>query len=141
MKISELFPSKYLSAPDLDGPTTVKIRDVVMEELQVRGGSPEWKPKLNLVGHKPFVLNKTNAIRIGKLYGEDTDEWAHKWVTLYPTQTPFGGEDGPGHQHQTNQVRRQKRQRAKGLNLRRKSQHGAHAHAAAHSDPDEGAAG
>jgi hypothetical protein len=41
------------------------------------------------------VLNRTNAKRIAKLYGPDTDKWLGKPITLYPSECDFGDETVP----------------------------------------------
>jgi hypothetical protein len=38
-----------------------------------------------------FVLNRTNLKRIIDLHGKETDEWMGKQITLYPSETEFGG--------------------------------------------------
>jgi hypothetical protein len=41
---------------------------------------------------KGLVLNKTNTTIIAKLYGDDTDDWVGKPVTLYATEVQFQGD-------------------------------------------------
>lgn len=92
MKVSQAFPSKFLTAADLDGPTTFQIRDVTLEEVGSRSAAPELKNVVNFHGQKPWVLNKTNAKRIREMHGDEMNDWSGKSVTLYPTDTPFGDE-------------------------------------------------
>jgi hypothetical protein len=74
MKISDIFPSKYLKAEDLEGANvTVTIEQVNREEV---GPKKESKLVISFANTlKKMVLNKTNAATIAKLYGEETDEW------------------------------------------------------------------
>ncbi len=39
-----------------------------------------------------LALNSTNCKTIAKMYGNDTDKWAGKLVTLYPTTTNAFGQ-------------------------------------------------
>ena len=59
MLMSEAYPTKYISAPDLKGKEpTVTIANVLMEDI----GSAEMKPVLYFQRKtKGLVLNKTNA--------------------------------------------------------------------------------
>jgi hypothetical protein len=46
---------------------------------------------LYFVGHqRGLVLNVTNGLAIASLYGDETDAWRGRWVTLYPTTCQFG---------------------------------------------------
>jgi hypothetical protein len=92
MKISAAFPSKYLKAADLNQQdvnvviSKVEIADVGSAE------EPESKPVLYFRGmEKGLVLNKTNAGVIAGLYGDDTDMWTDKPITLYEAQVDFQG--------------------------------------------------
>ena len=91
MKISEVFPSRYLKAEDLEGANvTVTIEEAKIEEV---GPKKESKLVISFVNTlKKLVLNKTNAATIAKLYGEETDEWLGKRIILYPKDTEFQGE-------------------------------------------------
>lgn len=90
-----LFPSKYLQAGDLKGKqVTVAIEAIDPRgELQVAGGKSETKPVVRLKGaKKDWVLNKTNAKIIAKLYGNEVTAWIGKHITLYATKVRFGPE-------------------------------------------------
>lgn len=89
MRLNEAFPSKYLSAADLNGKEVpVTIENVVQE--QMRDGT------LKLVVYfegkkKGLALNKVNANRIAARHGDETDEWAGIPVILYPDITEYQG--------------------------------------------------
>lgn len=86
-----MFDRKYVGAWDLGGKdVTVKITAVKEENLQNRSGTNK-KPVVYLAGtDKGFALNKTNASTIAAMYGNNTDEWIGRLITIYPTQTSFG---------------------------------------------------
>lgn len=93
MKRSDLFPSKYLSAADLDGrEPVVTIEKVVMETL-----GDERKPVAYFKGkEKGLVLNKTNFSTIEDISGEeDTDNWAGTSVKLITVKVEFQGKRVP----------------------------------------------
>ena len=90
--IATLFPSKWLAAADLkDEPKDVQIKQIIPSEEV--GSEKQKKPILFFKGvEKGLVLNKTNAKRIAKLYGNDTDEWIGKFITIYPSECDFRDE-------------------------------------------------
>jgi hypothetical protein len=91
VKISEAFPSQYLKAADLDSDTTYTIDRVEMETLG-QGKNKEDKPVAYFrETDKSLALNKTNSNVISGLYGDDTDNWVGKRVTLYSTEVEFQG--------------------------------------------------
>jgi len=89
-KVSEMFPSKYLKASDLLGRQfTLTIKRAVVEPL---GMPPEDKLIVYFVEtDKGLALNKTNANTIVAQYGDDTDYWRGKQLTIYPTEVAFQG--------------------------------------------------
>lgn len=93
MKISEVFPSKYLTAADLNGkPYTLTIKTVTLEEMQTHDSKKVNKPVAWFVGaQKGFVMNSTNAHIIAGLYGDDTDKWIGQRITIYPTKVKAFG--------------------------------------------------
>ena len=89
MKLSQVFPSKYLKADDLLGrEVTVAIANCTMEKLD-----EDNKLVVYFVGkEKGLVCNKTNADRIAHYYGDDTDMWKNKLVTVYTKKQKAFGE-------------------------------------------------
>ena len=85
--VNDFFPSKYLSAADLGGDTTVVIEGIGREDF-----SGELKPILHLRDSKDLVLNKTNAKTIASVYGDEIDHWTGKAIILYATEVDFRGE-------------------------------------------------
>jgi len=92
MKLNEAFPSNFLKAADLDDKdVTVTIESVTLETID----KDEKDQKLIIAfkgKSKKLVCNKTNAKTIEKLYGDDTDGWIGKKITLTPREVEFQGE-------------------------------------------------
>ena len=88
MQLHDVFPSNYLKAPDLRGrDVTVAIADAKIEKL-----GDDRKLVIYFQGKgKGLVTNKTNASRIAMLYGDDTDGWIGKEITLYADWVDFQG--------------------------------------------------
>lgn len=92
MKIGSAFPSKYFKASDFEA-DTVKVMSHVTIETIGQGNDAKECPILHFEGEeKTLVLNKTNAGTITKLYGDDTDNWQGKPITLYSAEVQFGNE-------------------------------------------------
>jgi hypothetical protein len=93
MKISEVFPSKYLTAADLNGkPYTLTIRTVTLEEMITHDNKRVQKPVAWFEqAQKGFVMNSTNAHIIVALYGDSTDDWTGQRITIYPTKVKAFG--------------------------------------------------
>lgn len=86
-----MFDRKYVGAWDLEGKdVTVRIVRVAAETLTNKAGANK-KPVVYFDGtEKGFALNKTNAAIVAAMYGNRTEEWVGKLITLYPTQVSFG---------------------------------------------------
>lgn len=91
-KMSQMFPSKWLAAADLDEQDrTLTVADVT-EELIGQGEEQDLKWVIHFREvDKGLVLNKTNATTITSALGDDTDEWIGRKVVLYPTEVSFSG--------------------------------------------------
>ena len=92
MKVSEMFPSKYLSAADLKGhQVKVIISGVEMKNVGTEE-KPQFKPVASFQGKdKGLVLNKTNCQIIADSYGDDASGWVGKELEVYPDKTQFQG--------------------------------------------------
>lgn len=92
-----LFPSQYIGAADLQGrDITITIAKVGTDQLQMQGGGKQKKVIVELGGaQKKWVLNKTNAKRIAKLYGPVVKDWVGKSIILYEEQVEAFGEMVP----------------------------------------------
>lgn len=88
MKVSEAFPSKYLSAADLSG---ANVR-VVMQHVEMEKLGDDTKPVLYFKGkQKGLALNKTNSKAIAEAYGDETDDWNGQEIILFPVMTDYQG--------------------------------------------------
>ena len=89
--IDTLFDDPYLKAGCLEGKDLVATIDRV--QVQEVGSDKDRCPVVFFREFKKGLgLNKTNAKRIRNLYGADVDQWPGKRVTLYPSETDFGGQ-------------------------------------------------
>lgn len=94
MKVNDAYPSKFLTAEDLDGSdVNVTIDDVQLEEIG-QGADKQKKLVLSFRGKKKgLVVNKTNANTISKvLASDDTDDWIGQTITIGPREVEFKGE-------------------------------------------------
>lgn len=89
-RLSEMFPSKYLKAADFDERGSVLTIASIREEMIGHGreAEPKWVMYFREV-EKGLVLNKVNTTTIGRLYGDNSDTWRGKVVTLYAAETQF----------------------------------------------------
>jgi len=87
-RVSQMYPSKWLAAADLDEQDLiVTIAGISQETL---GDDAKWVLYFE-DQEKGLVLNKTNTRTIAGLYGDDTDDWIGQQITLYPTWVDFQG--------------------------------------------------
>lgn len=87
-----MYDRDYIFAFDLAGKdVTVKIVRVEAATLTGSGGRKAKKPVIFFDGKdKGLALCKTNSKTIAALYGNDTDNWLGKSITMFPTTTQFG---------------------------------------------------
>jgi hypothetical protein len=95
-KLSDVFPSKYIKASDLEEGDLTLTMDDIKQELVGQGqeATKRWVVTFDETT-KSLVLNKTNAQSIAKLYGEDTDHWIGNQIILYLSETSFQGDMVP----------------------------------------------
>lgn len=93
MKLNDAYPSKYLTAEDLDGKDiTATIDTIELEEIG-QGADKSKKLVIGFRGKKKlFVVNKTNANTIAKALGTDeTEDWVGQRITIGPREVEFQG--------------------------------------------------
>lgn len=93
MKGSDIFPSKYVKADDLNG------RDVpvVIDHADIEKLGEDAKLVLYFKNKdKGMVCNKTNFNRIAYLYGDETDDWSGKEIVLTSEFVEFQGKTVKG---------------------------------------------
>jgi hypothetical protein len=92
-KLNDAFPSKYLTAADIEesGDLDCTIKNVELVTLG-QGAEKDTKLLIHLKGmEKGFVCNKTNATTIQKVLGsDDTDDWIGGRITLKAMEVQFG---------------------------------------------------
>ncbi len=113
MKLSEMFPARFVRGRDLPGPILVQVNAIEREEMHPRPGVTEQKyvlrferldPRANRPTLLPGVsrsragygaiLRKALAEQIATVTGsDDTDEWIGKYVVLEPCQAHAAGRD------------------------------------------------
>jgi hypothetical protein len=93
MKISEAYPSKWLAACDCeDENLTLTIAEVDMEDMKSPGGATDRKMRFGFREDvKDMIVNKTNANTVAKIYGDDTDDWIGKRITIFATDVEYQG--------------------------------------------------
>jgi len=97
MKLTELFPSNLLKAQDVTdagGEMPLKIANVEIKEFDGDNGK-ERKPILIFSDERRMVLNKTNANIIAEMFGDDTDAWINREITLHVQSVEFQGKIVP----------------------------------------------
>lgn len=87
--------SEWLRAYDLQGKDyTVTIDKVVAGEVTGDKGRKTKKPVAFFKGaKKPLALNSTNCKTIARMFGNNTDDWIGKQVTLFVSMTSKDGEE------------------------------------------------
>ena len=104
MDVRLLYPSLYLAAHDLQGKdATLTIMRMDVEEMKTERGSEkkpivrfaETRAKAEKAGdvskEKRWVMNKTCALVIAAMHGNEIDNWKGKRITLYATKAQAFG--------------------------------------------------
>ena len=90
MRMSDAYPSRFLSAADITQPTLATITYVEMEAIGQEGN---LKPVLHLDEFdKSLVLNKTNFRTLAGAFGDETDNWRGRQIVLFTEMVPFKGQ-------------------------------------------------
>lgn len=91
---SEMYPSRFLKADMFKGKkVTLTIKDIIGEDLIGDKDKTEAEWIVRFVEKAfEFVMNKTNAYCLYRMFGGDPHSWIGKKVTFYPTTTKFGRE-------------------------------------------------
>lgn len=94
-----MFKGDFISAVEFNGRqptfTIADVKLVAMEDEKTKGtkdkGTIFFKDQT-----RGWVLNKTNAICLAAMFGEETASWAGKRVTLKAQDVKFGPDTVPG---------------------------------------------
>lgn len=90
MKVSEVYPSNFISAGDLDGKELRLTIERVEDKNKVKreDGTPIDRIVIYFKGTpRGFVAGKTSARTIRLEHGNDMENWVGKQITIYPTTT------------------------------------------------------
>jgi hypothetical protein len=104
VKMHEMFPSKWLSAADLEGgELEVTVSAISYEKVkQMNGDGVEEKMALHFHNQrgkkplKPMLLNKVNLTTLIVLFGDDDEDWTSQKVKIGVDMVPVGKEVKPG---------------------------------------------
>lgn len=91
---SEMYPNRFIKADMLKGAkVTLTIKNIVGEGLMSNDGGAniEWVVSFT---ERPleFVMNKTNAFCLYRMFGGEPKTWIGRKVTIFPTTTMAFGE-------------------------------------------------
>jgi len=95
MRVSDVYPDKWLRAADLQGRrVTVTVERATVEELRQVDGSHRRKVVLAFAGAKKRLpLNKTQAYAVAEIAGtEEIERWAGVRLVLAPGRAQNGKE-------------------------------------------------
>ena len=98
MKLTEMFPSNLLKAADVSdagGEMPLTIARIEMKEFDTDNGGKERKPIIFFANDKQMVCNKTNGTALAEMFGNETDEWLGKSITLIVQNVDFAGKSTP----------------------------------------------
>lgn len=91
---SDWCPAPHLEAADLNG-GDVKVT-IESFSREVVGAEQEECPTIKFKEfNRTMVVNKTNKNRLVRHFGNRLPHWVGKEVTLYPSETDFGGKTVP----------------------------------------------
>lgn len=92
---SEMYPGRFLKADMFKGKKiTLTIKAIEGDELvgENNKSKQEWLVKF-VERPLEFVLNKTNAFCLYRMFGGDPHSWIGHKITMFPTKTKFGRDD------------------------------------------------
>lgn len=86
MKIDQAFESRFIRPDDLKGHDwTLTISHFRIETLPSKFGGEHVRGILSFQGAKKALpLNRTNAEACRAMWGDETDDWVGKRLTIYP---------------------------------------------------------
>ena len=92
-KVSEMFPSKWLTAAEIEG----KVYRLVISAYGVENYDDGTKMTINFQGaQKGMVLNATNRSTLVWLFGDEADAWIGKEIELFTEPVTFKGKISAG---------------------------------------------
>jgi len=90
VRLNEVYGGNYLKAEDLKD--RGEVRCTIESVSIMEGDDGKKKAVLHFRGKdKTLPLNITNANMVAELYGDETDDWEGKSITLYTCKVDFQG--------------------------------------------------
>lgn len=98
MNANALIQGDYITADEFGGKEpTLTITKVALVKLEQDDGRAKNKGVVWFKGtERGWVLNRTNVLLLVALFGNETDAWIGKRVTLHAQAVKFGGETKNG---------------------------------------------
>jgi len=92
LSFDELYPGTYIKAGEFQGhPVTLTIKAVKREMLSNGAGGEEGAVTVDFAEtEKQWVMNKTGAVCLRAMWGDDSGEWLGHRVTLHPVKDESG---------------------------------------------------
>jgi len=92
MSFDQLYPGTYIKAGEFDGKAvTLTITSIKREMLSNGAGGEEGAVIVAFAEtEKLFVMNKTNAVSLRAMWGDDSGEWIGHKLTLHPVKDESG---------------------------------------------------
>lgn len=92
MKVGDLYGNRYLTAADLGGREPIVVMRAVAVEKVKQGRETEERLVLYFENaERGLMLNKTNALAIASLHGEETDAWLGRRIRLFESSEDYDG--------------------------------------------------
>ena len=95
LSFDALYPGTYLKAGEFNGKAvTLTVKTITREMLSNGSGGEE--PAVTVAfaeTEKQFVMNKTNAVSLRAMWGDDSGEWVGHKITLHPVKDESGLSD------------------------------------------------
>lgn len=92
LTFDQLFPGRFIKAGEMHGKdVTLTIKSVYVDNIEGEDGRE--KPQAIITFSeiaREWALNRTNASCLRAMWGDDTDHWIGKRVTLYPENDSSG---------------------------------------------------
>lgn len=85
-KVSEAYASPWLRGDDLKGKTVkVEVAFAGLENVRQADGSEEERIVVDFVERsKRLICNRSQALSLAQIAGDDTDLWPGTWIFLAP---------------------------------------------------------
>jgi len=92
LSFDQLFPGRFIKAGEMHGkPVTLTLKSIYLDDLEKEDGTTKAQAVATFVEIKrEWAVNRTNASALRAMWGDDTDAWLGKRVTLFPEPDTTG---------------------------------------------------